>query len=398
MSPVPPYGRDDDVHHVYHMSFLQAIVIGIIQGIGELFPISSLGHTVLIPSWFGGSWATLVRQESMPESPYLAFVVGLHLATALVLVGFYVREWGRLVTGFARSLVRRRIVNDVERLAWLIVIATIPVGILGLAFEHEFRVLFAKPLAAALFLIANSLILLGGELFRRRNGRRSGQDEAAPPQDRPRFRDQRIVAMDAAAEHELARIGVGSSVLIGASQALALLAGISREGVAMVGGLFRGLDNENAMRFSFLLSTPVIFAAGILKVPDLTGPLGAGIRGPVLAGARPPPPPRCSPSASCPATSRRARCCRSPSTRCSSAWRRSCGSASSEELPRSGLRGRPGPCPTSLCRAVLLAAHRLARFGQGHHEMVGQHVVQRVDHPVGLAVLVPGDHVQALSW
>jgi len=302
------------VHHVYHMSYMQAIVIGIIQGVGELFPVSSLGHTVLLPSWFGASWGTLVSQESMPESPYLAFVVGLHLATALVLVGFYIREWARMLAGFFRTLARRRIATDPERLIWLIIVATIPVGILGLAFEHQFRVLFAKPLAAAVFLTANGVILLAGETYRRRNVRTAEalaaaspvaaadrSDAAAAPSNeeglasaatspaadagpRTRWRDEAIVPMDRAAEHELAQVGWLSSGLIGASQALALLAGVSREGVAMVGGLFRGLDNENAMRFSFLLSTPVIFAAGILKVPDLTGPLAAGIRGPVLAG------------------------------------------------------------------------------------------------------------------
>ncbi|MGO8685077.1 MAG: undecaprenyl-diphosphate phosphatase [Thermoleophilia bacterium] len=288
------------------MSFFQAIVIGLIQGVSELFPISSLGHTVLIPSWFGGSWATLVSEESSPQSPYLAFLVGLHLATALVLVGFYVHEWLRLVTGFLGSVRRRRIATDAERLAWLIVLATLPVGILGLAFERQFRTLFAKPLAAALFLMANGVILLVGELYRRRNAQLAAGSAATAARGTsassraiaavvvdgshsrqlggPRFRDERIVAMDASAEHELARIGVASSVVIGAAQILALFAGISREGVAMVGGLFRGLSNENAMRFAFLLSTPVIFAAGILKLPDLTGPLSAGIRGPVVAG------------------------------------------------------------------------------------------------------------------
>jgi undecaprenyl-diphosphatase len=268
---------------IYHMNFLQAIVIGLLQGLSELFPISSLGHTVLIPSWIGGSWATLVRQESEAESPYLAFVVGLHLATAVVLLGFYFREWVRLVAGFFRALVRRRAVSDEERLAWLIVIATVPVGALGLIFEHQFRVLFAKPVAAAAFLMVNGVILSVGEAHRRRHegaGARSRRSPAAA-----RFRDRRIVAMDAAAEAELSRIGVVSAAVIGASQALALLAGISREGVAMVGGLFRGLDNENAMRFSFLLSTPVILAAGALKVPDLLGPLGAGIRPQVIAGS-----------------------------------------------------------------------------------------------------------------
>ncbi len=271
---------------IYHISFLQAIAIGLLQGISELFPVSSLGHTVLVPSWTGGTWATLVRQESQAESPYLAFVVGLHLATAVVLLGFYLREWARLVAGFFRSLARRKTVTDEERLAWLIVIATVPVGAIGLALEHQFRVLFAKPVAAALFLMVNGVILLAGELHRRRQ-------EAGPAEltarlvdtGRPTRPDTRLVPMDAAAERELSRIGVLSAAVIGASQALALFAGISREGVAMVGGLFRGLNNENALRFSFLLSTPVIFAAGALKVPDLLGPLGDGIRPQVVAGS-----------------------------------------------------------------------------------------------------------------
>lgn len=269
-------------HSVYHMNLLQAIVIGLIQGLTELFPVSSLGHTVLVPSWIGGTWATLVHQESQAESPYLAFVVGLHLATAVVLLGFYIREWVRLVTGFFTSLAKRRVVTDQERLAWLIVLATVPVAALGLAFEHQFRVLFAKPLAAALFLMANGVILFAGERHRRRHGTPAEPD--VPAAERARLRD-RIVAMDGAAERALSRIGVPSAVVIGASQALALLAGISREGVAMVGGLYRGLDNENAMRFSFLLSTPVIFAAGVLKVPDLLGSLGNGIRPEIVAGS-----------------------------------------------------------------------------------------------------------------
>lgn len=269
---------------IYHMNFLQAIVIGLIQGISELFPVSSLGHTVLVPSWIGGTWAKLVSQEAQAESPYLAFVVGLHLATAVVLIGFYIREWVRLVVGFFGSIARRRVATDQERLAWLIVIATVPVGALGVVFEHQFRVLFAKPLAAALFLMLNGAILLAGEVHRRRSRAAKSTAVATKP-SRSQFRDRRIVPMDDAAERELSRIGVVSAAVIGATQVLALLAGISREGVAMVGGLFRGLDNENAMRFSFLLSTPVILAAGALKVPDLLGPLGTGIRGQVIAGS-----------------------------------------------------------------------------------------------------------------
>ena len=287
---------------VYHMSFVQAVVIGLIQGLSELFPVSSLGHTVLIPSWFGGTWATLVRQESTAESPYLAFIVGLHLATAVVLLGFYAREWTRLIAGFLRSLARRRVETVEERLAWLIVIATVPVGLLGLAFEHDFRVLFAKPLLSALFLIVNGGILSAGECFHRhprpsritlaghddtpadrQSAAASAVSEGWPPHRR--FRDERIVAIEADAERELSQIGVRTSFVVGAAQALALLSGISREGVAMVGGMFRGLDRENALRFSFLLSTPVIFAAGVLKIPDLLGPHGDGIRGQVIAGS-----------------------------------------------------------------------------------------------------------------
>jgi undecaprenyl-diphosphatase len=270
-------------HGIYHMNFTQAIAIGLLQGITELFPVSSLGHTVLVPSWIGGTWATLVSQESQAESPYLAFVVGLHLATAVALLGFYFREWVRLIVGFFRSLARRKIVTVEERLAWLIVIATVPVGAIGVIFEHQFRVLFAKPVAAAVFLMINGLILLAGEIEVRRKRSEPAEDSSAAAGER--LRDKRIVPMDEAAERELSRIGVPSSAIIGATQALALLAGISREGVTMVGGLFRGLNRENALRFAFLLSTPVIFAAGALKIPDLLGPLGNGIRAQVIVGS-----------------------------------------------------------------------------------------------------------------
>jgi undecaprenyl-diphosphatase len=291
---------------IYHITYFQAVVIGVIQGFFELFPLSSLGHTVLIPSWIGGSWARLVRQESQSESSYLAFIVGLHLANAVALLGFYLREWGRIISAFFRTLVRRHIDTDTERLAWLIVIATVPVGIIGLVFEHEFRVLFAKPVAAAVFLMCNGLILGAGEWYRRRTQGRPDAAVTVSPATTTnelskgagssstgtgskgfaaRFRDDRLVAFDEDAEHQLAGIGFVNSLWIGASQSLALLAGISREGVVMVGGLFRGLNNENALRFAFLLSTPVIFAAGALKLPDLLGSLGHDIRGQVLVGS-----------------------------------------------------------------------------------------------------------------
>ena len=113
---------------IYHMTYQQAIVIGLVQGLTELFPISSLGHTVLVPSWIGGTWGTLVHQESRPESPYLAFIVGLHLATATVLLAYYWRTWLRIGRGLFTSIVHRRLDSDDQRLAWLLVIATIQIG------------------------------------------------------------------------------------------------------------------------------------------------------------------------------------------------------------------------------------------------------------------------------
>ncbi|HEY7147467.1 MAG TPA: undecaprenyl-diphosphate phosphatase [Streptosporangiaceae bacterium] len=347
---------------VYHMTYLQAIVIGLVQGLTELFPVSSLGHTVLVPAWLGGTWGVLVRQESSAESPYLAFIVGLHLATAVVLTGYYWRTWVRIVRGLVTSILRRRIDNADQRLGWLLVIATVPVGIAGLALEHTFRVLFARPDAAALFLTINGGILFLAERYRRRGpgsaavaGARAttswgsgsphlgahpdgqparpgrspvlaaeaagpGQPgpaplpgpaepgtvpqetlpqetvlpETVPPETVPpetvlagtggsglRDREADLAAVD----RRLAAVGPLPALWIGAAQILALFAGISREGVTMAGGLVRGLNHEDAMRFSFLLSTPVILAAGALKVPDLTGSLGNGIHGQVVAGS-----------------------------------------------------------------------------------------------------------------
>jgi undecaprenyl-diphosphatase len=277
---------------IQHLTYLQAIVIGLIQGLTELFPISSLGHTVLVPSWLGGSWATLVRQESRPESPYLAFIVGLHLATALVLVAYYWREWLRIARGLFTSIIRFRIESAEQRLAWLLVVATIPVAIAGLALEHAFRVLFARPVAAAIFLTINGGILFLGERYRRREPQPDPGPEVSAAREGLRDDaaaiDDAVIdsaAIDEAAQERLAGIGARSALWIGAAQILALFAGISREGVTMAGGLIRGLSHEDALRFSFLLSTPVILAAGALKVPDLTGPLGAGIHGQVIAGS-----------------------------------------------------------------------------------------------------------------
>jgi undecaprenyl-diphosphatase len=279
------------------MSYFQAIVIALVQGVTELFPVSSLGHSVLVPAWIGGSWQTLVTQSSQATSAtsfYLAFIVALHCATALALLWFFRADWVRIIRGFFRSVMptvraRRIVARDAdERLAWLIVIATIPVGITGLALEHVFRTVFAKPLAASVFLFVNGLILLAGERVRRTA--RPDVEAAAPLRDvdvdvrGSGARTAEDVATARASDLRIARLSYRDGLVVGLFQILALLAGISRSGVSMVGGLLRGLGHEDAARFAFLLATPVILAAGVLKLPSLTGSAGDHIHGQVAVG------------------------------------------------------------------------------------------------------------------
>ena len=247
----------------HHLSYLEACVIGLLQGVTELFPVSSLGHSVLIPALIGGSWATDL-DVSAPESPYLAFIVALHVATALALVIYFRNEWMRIVVGLLTSMRDRKIENDDQRLAWLLVIATIPVGLTGLIFEHTFRTTFGKPAYASVFLLVNGFVLLAAERLRQRAVLRS---------------------VDITDNQGLTNLTTKDAVLIGAAQIGALAPGVSRSGIAMGTGLLRGLSHEDAARFSFLLATPVILAAGLLKIPDLMGPLGDGIRLQALAGA-----------------------------------------------------------------------------------------------------------------
>lgn len=263
------------------LTYLEAIVVGAFQGITELFPVSSLGHSVLVPVLVGGRWARDL-DVSAPESPYLAFIVGLHVATAAALLLFFWRDWLRIVSGFLSSLRYRRIRTSGERLAWLLVAGTIPVGVSGLLLEHLFRTTLGRPIPAATFLIVNAVVLYAGECLRRRADTMSSSElPAATPADRPgAARDDGAVA-----DARLARMPFGRATLIGSAQILALLPGISRSGVTMVAGLTRGLSHTDAARFSFLLATPVILAAGVLKVPDLLGPLGGGIHGQVLVGS-----------------------------------------------------------------------------------------------------------------
>ncbi|ORW95840.1 undecaprenyl-diphosphatase [Mycobacterium sp. IEC1808] len=253
-----------------HLSYVEAVVVGAFQGVTELFPVSSLGHSVLVPALVGGQWGRDL-DVSTPESPYLAFIVGLHVATAAALLVFFWRDWVRIVAGFFSSLRHRRIQTADERLAWLIVVATIPVGLAGVALEHLFRTTLGKPIPAAAFLLLNGIALYAGEVLRRR----------VSPTGDEEHEDHRGEAID----NRLAQLPMGRGLVIGSSQILALLPGISRSGIAMVAGLWRGLSHEDAARFSFLLATPIILAAGVYKIPDLFGPLGAGIGGQVLAGS-----------------------------------------------------------------------------------------------------------------
>jgi undecaprenyl pyrophosphate phosphatase UppP len=415
----------------HHLTYLEAVVTGLVQGVTELFPVSSLGHNVLLPALIGGSWASTLNVAA-PNSPYLAFIVGLHVATAIAMIVFFWRDWVRIVRGFFTSLRARAITTPDERLAWMIILATIPVGIVGAALQKTFISVFAKPELAAVFLAANGVILLVSERMRRarvaagaaggagvaavtaaapavrpggpaggppaggwqgggrpgggpgegrpggggpgpegysqqpwqqqwqgpdprdprygQNGNPQypgngpyGQPQPRQPQFRPdprggqpgpgqpgpgqdprygrdprggrdpQYRQDPRVGYDqqqpggrhaagrapggrpaegsvpadpaVAADRRLSTMGYKRAVIIGAAQILALLPGISRDGIVTVAGMGRGLRREDAVRFSFLLSAPVILAAGALKAKDLTGPMSAGIHGPIIVGS-----------------------------------------------------------------------------------------------------------------
>jgi undecaprenyl-diphosphatase len=240
----------------------------VLQGVTELFPISSLGHTVIFPNLFG--WDNIVRWQSQAESPWLAFVVMLHVGSAVGLLIYFWRTWVDVTVAFFHTLRKRKVETSTERLAWLIIIATIPVGILGVALEHPIRVALAKPFAASCFLVVNGVILLAAERLRKRTEVRALATREGAKRDGGR----RLETL------EFREAGV-----VGLAQSTALIAGISRDGMAMAAGLVRGLDNEDAARFAFLLATPPILLAGIYKFSDLTGPLGAGIRGQAVVAA-----------------------------------------------------------------------------------------------------------------
>jgi undecaprenyl-diphosphatase len=274
---------------------------------------------VLIPALVGGSWAQDLN-VSKSESPYLAFIVGMHVATAIAMITYFWRDWVRIVGAFFASLkhviapapgtYRLQPQTTDQLLAWMIIVATIPVGIAGLALEHLFRTTFSKPMPTAIFLAVNGVILLGGERLRRRSAdaeaRQIAADEAMVTERQKagvavaggravgntgrhssgqRALKQQQASLAVQADERIAGQGFGGALILGSMQILALLPGISRDGIVMVSGMFRGLTRSDAARFSFLLSAPVILAAGMLKIPDVTGPLGNGVRGQILFGS-----------------------------------------------------------------------------------------------------------------
>ena len=243
------------------ITYGQAIILGLLQGVAELFPISSLGQSVVAPRVFG--WD--IHQN---DNYFIAFLVATHLATAIVLLGFFWEDWVRILTGMWRSLQEREIstANPDGKLGWLIVVGTIPAGILGLLLQDKLQSVFASARSAAFFLILNGIMLYGAEMLRRR----------APE----------LPETEEDGDHRIAHTaGWRHAVGVGASQAIALIPGLSRSGASMGGGLLVGFSNEDAARFAFLLATPIIGAAAILKIPVLLGPDGDGVRGPALVAS-----------------------------------------------------------------------------------------------------------------
>ena len=245
------------------ISYVQAIILGLLQGFSELFPISSLGHSVILPQLLGWN----IHQN---DAYFITFLIATHLATAIVLFIFFFQDWMRIFRGMWRSLVEREITreNADAKLGWLLVVGTVPAGILGLLFQDPLRSVFASGQSASFFLILNGFMLYGAERLRRR----------APVVDS----SEDTVASDARVANTTS---YKDAVGIGAAQAIALIPGFSRSGASMSGGLLVGLSNEDAARFSFLLATPIIGAAALLKLPDLFGPTGDGVRGPALAAS-----------------------------------------------------------------------------------------------------------------
>jgi undecaprenyl-diphosphatase len=242
------------------ITYFQAAVLGLFQGFSELFPVSSLGHSVILPSLLG--W-----NLSQGQPFFLTFLVATHLATAIVLIGFFFKDWIAILKGLGRSLAQREIREDdtYAHLGWLLVIGTVPAGVIGVLLQEPLASLFASARIAAFFLILNGGLLYGAELLRRKA-------TVAASKEAP---DRRLTGT----------LSYAKSFAIGAAQSIALIPGFSRSGASMAGGLLVGLSNEDAARFSFLLATPIIAAAALLKLPALFSPENRSLVGPAVLGA-----------------------------------------------------------------------------------------------------------------
>lgn len=297
------------------VTYLEAIVIGLVQGVGELFPVSSLGHAVLIPAFIGGNWASTLDMTA-DKSPYLALVVALHVATACALLLYFRHDWVRVVKGLISSVRNKRIQTPYEKLAWLLIFGTIPVGLAGLVLDKLLRQHLGKPVWSAVFLVFNGLLLIAAERMR---GGRGTADEAAGGSGRrtdrggrgeragvsamtaggsrrkqstatlepPRELDRhgRELPPEIASDVRLARLSRSTAVQVGSAQILGLFPGLSRSGATIVAGLFKGLNHEDGARFAFLLATPVILLAGLYKLPELAKPENSTVIGPAIAGS-----------------------------------------------------------------------------------------------------------------
>lgn len=240
------------------LTYFQAAILGIVQGTTELFPISSLGHSVVLPRFFGWS----INQN---DPFFLVFLVATHTATAFVLFLFFLNDWKRITKGVIRSLRQREIrEEDADaKLAWLLIVGTIPAGILGLLFEESFKKLFASPQLVAGVLVLNGFMLFAAEVLRRKRKEEHQQGS-----------DERI-----------AKLRFSQAIQVGVLQGLALIPGFSRTGATITGGLLTGLSHEDAARYSFLLATPVIAAAALLKLPELLFQNNGNVFGATIVGA-----------------------------------------------------------------------------------------------------------------
>ena len=238
------------------LNIWQIIFLALLQGVTELFPISSLGHTVILPGLFG--WTNIETNTACGgQSCFLPIIVALHLGTSIALVIYFWRDWLQVILTLVNSVKQGEVHTGTEEwVSWLLIIGTIPAGLIGIFLQTPLKQLFASPVIAAAFLVVNGSILFAGERLRQRSEARYA---SLPPKERE------------AQYRTLSSLTWKEAVVVGIAQSLALIPGLSRSGTSMVAGLGVRLNHEDAARFSFLLGTPVIGAAALLEVPQLFG-------------------------------------------------------------------------------------------------------------------------------